>query len=577
MPGGEKLELTVSVRKILDGKSPETVLLPNDVLFIPRSAAKTDPFAPWKPPFRREPASPFGDKRASMREDGQPEQWLPTSVLARTSSDSLALTFTPARLQPPEYTTFDKVLEVLWRRKAVFGGFVMAGLLLGFLLSLMWPLVYQAKAVLEVRMANDDYLNRRQLDPTLEPGPLLFEPFLQTQMRLLQSETLLWNAAQETGLDGKAEFKEVSSPAGWHLPWSQTVSPRTRVLLLISRRLTVRLAGQAHVIEVLFESRDANLAAAFVNRLVADYRRVSLESRLDSTNGTETFLTARTDELKRSVSEAEKSLRNYVAANGLSSITDKDSVAEARLRQIQTELGTAEDNRIAEQSRYDLARTASPDALSETLESDALKAYRIKLTDLKQELAEANEVMKPTHYHVRQLEAEIKSVETAFNRERSGVLLRLQNQYQTAALREQALQRDYDRQSRIVSEQVSRSIRYNTLKQELDVRRQIYEQALHQESDAKVSSAMYSSNISVVDPAVAPEVPFKPSKPLYSALGMVTGIFLGMIFVFAQDRHDRWEQAVAASRCRWRSLPRHSTTLSSACRAWGRFPQLRWR
>jgi polysaccharide biosynthesis/export protein len=41
VPGGEKLELTVSVKKILDGKSPETVLLPNDVLFIPRSAAKT--------------------------------------------------------------------------------------------------------------------------------------------------------------------------------------------------------------------------------------------------------------------------------------------------------------------------------------------------------------------------------------------------------------------------------------------------------------------------------------------------------------------------------------------------------
>jgi tyrosine-protein kinase Etk/Wzc len=179
------------------------------------------------------------------------------------------------------------------------------------------------------------------------------------------------------------------------------------------------------------------------------------------------------------------------------------------------------------------------------LDSDTLKSYRVKLADLQQQLAENNEVLKPAHYKVRQIQAEIDSLQHDFEQERAGILARLTSQYETAKFREDSLTHDYDRQARTVSTQMGKSIQFNELKRDLETRRALYDSMLRQVKEAGVVSAMQASNVHVVDPAVAPDSPIRPNRVLYSAIGLSSGSLFGLVFIFATDRR-KFPKAPAA-------------------------------
>jgi tyrosine-protein kinase Etk/Wzc len=49
---------------------------------------------------------------------------------------------------------------------------------------------------------------------------------------------------------------------------------------------------------------------------------------------------------------------------------------------------------------------------------------------------------------------------------------------------------------------------------------------------------MQVTNVRVVDPAVPPETPIRPSKALYSAIGLSAGSLFGLVFIVAANRRD---------------------------------------
>ena len=90
-----------------------------------------------------------------------------------------------------------------------------------------------------------------------------------------------------------------------------------------------------------------------------------------------------------------------------------------------------------------------------------------------------------------------------------------------------------------MSEQAAKVAHYNILKNEVDTNRQLYDSMLHNVQEAAMSSALRASNIRVIDSAEPPARPYKPSILLNSGLGILAGVFFGMVFVVVQERLDR--------------------------------------
>ena len=134
---------------------------------------------------------------------------------------------------------------------------------------------------------------------------------------------------------------------------------------------------------------------------------------------------------------------------------------------------------------------------------------------------------------------QIEELEKAIETERSHVMERIRNEYETVLRRERLLGKDYATQARLVSEQRGKGIQYNIYKREVKTNRQLYDNLLQRVKEAGVAAAMRASNIRVVDPAKPPRRPHKPNHALNSALGLLGGIFLGVAFVFVSERADR--------------------------------------
>lgn len=437
-----------------------------------------------------------------------------------------------------EYQSFRVTAGTFWRRKLLLGSSVLLGMAIAVGAAYMQPRIYRARTSLEVQMPNEDYLNRRQLNPIAEPGVILLEPFLQTQMKLIQSDTMLLRVVQKLGL---REHAELNPAPGALARLKRRLTGEKSALMsdagrleILRRNLTVRLLGQTQIMELLLDAENPHFAAQFLNTLCTEYQLESRNRVVQSATETAEMLSGEIGELKQAVDNAESNLRSFVAAHGLTVSDDRESFAEAQLRQTQSALGTAREARIAEQSRTTVLRSAPPEVLARSLDSDTLRAYRVKLTDLREQLAEAIEIYKPAHFKVRQIQAEIAEVDTAFEHERQSILARQRNLYDSAKFREEALRHDYDQQSQQVAGQMSQAVRFSALKRELETRRQLYDAMLQKVKEAGLVSAIKASNVRLIDPANIPDAPVKPNKPLFAALGATSGLFAGLVLVFAR-------------------------------------------
>jgi succinoglycan biosynthesis transport protein ExoP len=443
----------------------------------------------------------------------------------------------------PEFVRLDGLVQTLFRRKWTIAGGAALGLVLALTAALVQTPTYQATVALEIQGFNENFLNRREVDPTADTSNYASEPYLQTQIRLLQTEALIARVVDSLHMDRRPEFQPQPSRLdafrGAVPTPPKPASLRESVIKNAARNLQVRFSGQTRIVEVLFDSPDPRLAADFPNTLADEFIAQTLDRRVSATHHTGEWLSKQLKELKATLQDSEQRLHNYVASNGLLFTSGKDSVAEANLRQLQTALLGAHEDRVAEQSKYELAASAPQDAMSEDLDSETLRSYHVKLTDLRRELAESRTVLTPAHYKVKQIQAQINELQSALDRERSGILERLRKAYESARRREELLRSDYDSEMLVVTNQSSKELAYNTLKREMEGNRQLYETTLQRVKEADVASAIRANNIQIVDPAKVPERAIKPSRPLYCAIGLFLGSFMGLGLALFLERTDR--------------------------------------
>src|SRR5665213_3340645 len=81
--------------------------------------------------------------------------------------------------------------RILSRRKGTVVLLAIAGALVGFLVTIPQRQVYQAHTTIEMLGVNENFLNQKQVNPTNETGASGDTTDIQTQIRILQSESLL--------------------------------------------------------------------------------------------------------------------------------------------------------------------------------------------------------------------------------------------------------------------------------------------------------------------------------------------------------------------------------------------------
>ena len=443
----------------------------------------------------------------------------------------------------PATPSYDSLLDhwhILFRHRKTLLSFAVAGLVGAIVISLVQTPIYRVRTSLEIQGTN--FLDSK--NPTDSSGSYITpESYVETQVKLLQSESLLEDVIDKLKLQERPAtgWRAIGSRVR-HIFESSKAAPlpaKDKLIKEIERNLTVRTSGTSRLLEVTYESPDPKLAADFANTLVSEFIELTQEARWKSAQGTAEWLTKHLDQMKAQLEKSEGQLQDYAHSSGLSFTSEKDNLAESKLKEIQDELSKAQADRIANQAKFEAAKSKPPDSLPEVLEDPTMREYRQRLVDLQRQYAELRATLTPEHYKVKRVQAQIDELKFAMRAERANVLRRISNEYTAALRRETLLSKANGEQEKVVADQSEKAIHYDTLKRDVDSNRHLYEVMLQRVKEASLAAAMRDSNVLVVDRARPPLLPYRPSLAMNTAIGLCSGVLLGFGFVILRERLDR--------------------------------------
>lgn len=419
------------------------------------------------------------------------------------------------------------------------------GLVLGFLSGVPMKPVYRARTSLEVLSFNDDFMNTKETNP-VSSGNSADTSAEENQAKLLQSQVLREHVSRKLGYGKTATDADADvAPTGWrhwlHLPAPAQLTPRERLVSAAANSLKVQVTAHTHILEASVESSDRHLAADYANMLAQQFIQQSMEARWSTTERTGQWLKREIEGARARLQTAENNLQAYARDSGLIFSDENTNVATEKLQDMQQVLLAATADRIAKQSRFELIKSSPPEALPDLLTDDPnLREIRSKMNDLRRQIAVLTAAVYTSQYSkVKEAQAELAILQSAFERERADNLKRIEASYDEALSKENLLADAYTSQVREVTGQSEKTIQYNILKRDVESNRQLYDNMLQQMKQATIAAAVHVSNVRVVDKADVPNHPVSPDFRINSLLGCLAGIFVSVFTVIVRDQTDR--------------------------------------
>ena len=417
------------------------------------------------------------------------------------------------------------------------------GGVLGFLLTLSASRIYQSSMTVEIQGLNDEFLGMRNVNPTSDTSGSL-DMDLQTHVKILQSNLLKERTRQKLQEQKRPDDLRPPDRLGM---WRKALNlnpPATddlwdQALSMAAGSVRVRSSGMNRIVDVSCDSTNPQVAADFCNTLATEYIEQNLEARWQASEHTGEWLTKQLGDLKIKLEKAEEELQSYARQTGLVITGEKNDAEETTLTALQVELSQAQADRIAKQSKYELA-TASPlDALPEILDDAALKESQSALAILNGKYAELKVTLTANHPQVRQVEAQIAVLEKSLNATRANIMSRVRQEFEVANRREALLTEAYTGQAALLSGKAEETAHYSLLRREVDASRTLYESLAQKLKEASIASALRANNIRVVDAAERPGAPYKPNVRQRATLGLLGGFIVGIAFVVLREQADR--------------------------------------
>lgn len=419
---------------------------------------------------------------------------------------------------------------------------MLACLAVGLLITFFLTPAYKAKALIEILIVNQDFMNNKDIDPNSSASSS--ESYLETQTKLLASDSVADRVEASLLEQASDDRYEPASGLAKVRRWiGLPQAPRETLKAEIQKTLhsmKVKAEGQSSLISITVSGPTAQIAADTANAIATQHILALQESRNSTATQTTNFLSGQLESQLKKLRTSEESLQNYSKRTGLIYSPDagRESIAAEKLREVQNELQKAEADRADKQAQLELANSSSPDALPKVLDDGSLREANSRLTDLQRQLAQLSATYTPNHYKVVEVQSQIAALEKQVSQGRAAIVTRINNDYKTAQRKEALEKGEYERQLAFVTDQSSKEVGYNILKREVDANRDLYQSMLQKIKEASVVAALRASNIRIVDRAKPPALPYQPNVYINEGIALLAGCMLSVLFVLISERSD---------------------------------------
>jgi len=456
------------------------------------------------------------------------------------SNGAVEIVSVPARfpsfeLSPREPHLYDYLL-ILRKHQWLILSFMLAVVTIVSIATFRMQPVYVATARVEIDRENANILPFQGTDSY--DFMMDLENYIETQSKILTSETLALQTIRNNALSTRPEFSSPNGPSEAIASGSLANQKRPPELAEFLGSLSVRRVPNSRLMDVSFESTDPQLAARIVNAHITSYIEQNFRSKYEATTQASTWLTSQLDDLRIKVQKSEDALITYERQNQIWTLDDKQNITTQRLADVNKEFTDAQSERMRKESLYQFAKSGNLDAVPQVQSNATLMDLLRKREDLNSQYNDAVSQYGPNFPKVVRLQAQLKEFDANIEKEKQKIVDILESDFREAREREIMLTGALDQQKVAANQMAEKLVEYNILKREAEALKTLYDGLMTKLKETAISASLRSSNIRVVDPAMIPSTPARPAKARNVALAFLVGLVGGIGLALMREYLD---------------------------------------
>jgi capsular exopolysaccharide synthesis family protein len=472
---------------------------------------------------------------------GIPNTSTPVTFAAPTASNSIDTTLSDSWL-------------LIRKRKWIILSAALLGIIIGVMSALSTAKVYEARGTMQVHPGTSD---QYKVDAT--PGGSSASSDvgvrLETEVSILQSEQLELQVARRLQLQNDRDFYGSKRP----LPKSNLDDPAVtaRVLYVFRRSLAVKRIPKTELIQVSYTSVSPKLSANIVNTLIDYFIERSFKVRYASTQKVSGWLGEQLNDLKDDVESNQEKLVGLQRELGVIGLDEKHNLIADQLEQLTRAMTDSRLSRIVAETKYRIMSSTppdliEPDSVSETYQTAAfaqggnfLNAQRASLAALETQRAPLVTQYGSKWPEVIALDAQIAKTKAVINAEEQRVLEQSKATFLVAKANEDAAAAALDARETEAFKSQDALVQYGILERRFQSSRDLYEGLTKRLREASIQAGLQSSEIDIVDPALAPINATGPRRSTMVLLSMIFGILGGIGMAFLLESLDTSLRSIA--------------------------------
>lgn len=311
--------------------------------------------------------------------------------------------------------------------------------------------------------------------------------------------------------------------------------------------LSVDPIRNTSLVRIGYRSKDPEYAARVANAFAEAYIDLGIEDRYTSAGKASSFLSSQIETLKSEIQAKENELQRFSRTSDIVGGVDPASNdVLKRLETLNNDYLGAKRVRIEKEARYHEVQTAPKESVADSLSGGVVSELRSNQLRMERDYDTKLKTYKPDWPAMVLLKSDIEKgqqhlkglIEEMGARARRDALA----EYQTALRQEQTLASEVGRSKGEAINQSSAAVEYTNLKVEIETRRQMFDELLKKQSETEVSARLQGtrdSNIRIIDSALRPGGPFRPSLRQDVSYGLMLGLLLGVGIAFLIEFLDR--------------------------------------
>ncbi len=442
-------------------------------------------------------------------------------------------------------TTLSEALITLRKRRlVVIIGFIL-GLLYGLYQALNQPRIYEAFGRIQVRSGSSNEYRVTAIQGYSGDATSR----MQTEVAILQSDTLMLTVAREMNLCNNPEFLGVTGP----VPHSSLDEPKVRQSTVhrLQSNLHISVVAKTDIMRISYDSTNPKLAEDIVNKVISAYIQRSYETRFASTQRVSNWLSSQLDDLKQQVQTSQEQMMDLQRRLGILGFDPNHNQISSALEDLSKAANDAHLNRIIAESRYRMLSGMDPNSIEGSIETTPgtmpgeLNALRSQIAVAKANYAQMQSTLGPNHPQAKALKAQIDELAREIDNEQNRLLLQAKQNYLVARTNEEQTSAALEAQKAAAYKLRDDLVEYTLRQREFESSRALYEGLLQRLRTAGVQAGLESLEIDVVDQAMLPAEPMLKPKSRIVLTMTLFGLLGGIVVAFLMESLDTGLRRVA--------------------------------